>query len=159
MRASTQRAGLVAVLLVSLVCGVVAPGCGSDTKERNAYVDAVNRAQRNFQTQFRRLSGQITATSSAREDRRTLRRFETVIDGVVRDLRAVRPPASVSALHAQLIDAIASYGRQIEQARDAFRSSSPAKIIAAQTRLISGITAVSARINRTIDQINRKLRA
>jgi hypothetical protein len=158
MRTSTPRAGRVAALVLIVACGLVGAGCGGDTKENNAYVDAVNRAQSSFATQLRQLSGQITATSTAEQDRRTLRGFETVVDGVVRRLRTVEPPARVSGLHNQLIGAIDDYGRQIEKARDAFRSRSPSKIIAAQTDLISAITAVSARINRTIDEINRKLR-
>jgi hypothetical protein len=159
MRGSTPWAGRVAALVLIVVCGLGAAGCGGETKEHNAYVDAVNRAQNDFATQFSRLSDRITATSTARQDRETLKGFETVIEGVVRRLRTVKPPARVSGLHEELIGAIDSYGREIEKARDRFRSRSPARIIAAQTELIGAITAVSARINRTIDQINSRLRA
>ncbi len=159
MRGSTSWAGRFAALVLAVACGLGAAGCGGESQEHNAYVDAVNRAQNDFATQVKQLSGRITATSTARQDRETLRGFEAVIDGVVRRLRAVEPPARVSGLHRELIGAIESYGREIEKARDRFRSRSPARIIAAQTELISAITAVSARINRTIDQINRRLRA
>ncbi|HEY3186989.1 MAG TPA: hypothetical protein VGJ70_05920, partial [Solirubrobacteraceae bacterium] len=78
MRRSTARTGRVAALVLILACGLVGAGCGGDTKENNAYVDAVNRAQSNFATQLRQLSGQITATSTAQQDRETLKGFETV---------------------------------------------------------------------------------
>jgi hypothetical protein len=134
----------------------VAAGCSSDD-EANAYVSRVNRAQDDFATTFRRLSSQITATSTPADDRRTLGRFSAAVDRAVVRLRAVEPPAEVAGLHRQLIGAIDGYGREIERARAAFRSTSTRRIIAAQTELVSAITAVSARINRTIEQINATL--
>jgi len=73
-------------------------------------------------------------------------------------LRRVDPPPEVRTLHGRLIASIDDYGRQIDKARTAFRSTSTARIIEAQTELISGITAVSRRINRTIGDINRALK-
>jgi hypothetical protein len=159
MRGTTRWAGRVAALVLIVACGLAAAGCGDETNANNAYVDAVNRAQSDFLKQFRQLSGRITATSTASQDRRTLRGFEAVIDDVVRRLRTVKPPERVGRLHEQLIAAIQSYGREIEKARDRLRSRSPARIIAAQSELIRSITQVSARINRTIDKINQRLKA
>jgi hypothetical protein len=159
MRGSTSWAGRVAAVVLAVACALGAAGCGGETQENNAYVDAVNRAQSDFAAQFKQLSRRITPTSTASQDRETLRGFESVIDGVVRRLRTVEPPERVRGLHDELIGAIEGYGREIEKARDRFRSRSPARIIAAQTELISGITAVSARINRTINRINSRLRA
>ena len=68
------------------------------------------------------------------------------------------PPPEVRALHRRLIASIDAYGREIDKARTAFRSTSTARIIAAQTQLISAITTVSGRINRTISQINQTLK-
>jgi hypothetical protein len=159
MRGSTPWAGRVAALVLTAAFALAAAGCGGESNENKAYVDAVNRAQSDFAKQFKQLSGRITATSTAGQDRETLRGFEAVIADVVDRLRNVKPPERVGRLHEQLIAAIESYGREIEKARDRLRSRSPARIIAAQTELISSITQVSARINRTIDQINKRLRA
>jgi hypothetical protein len=150
---------LRAALAVALVAIVpVATGCSNDVDERNDYVAAVNRAQTDFRSTFERLGEQITATSSPAQDRRTLQGFSDAVDRAVTRLRRVQPPAEVRRLHRRLITAIETYGREIDKARAAFRSTSTARIIAAQTQLISAITAVSGQINRTISQINQALK-
>ena len=152
---SLARAAL-AVALAAMI--PVAAGCSNDVDERNDYVKAVNRAQTDFRSTFERLGARITATSSPAQDRRTLRGFSDAVDRAVTRLRRVDPPAEVRTLHRRLIVAIETYGREIDRARTAFRSTSTARIIEAQTRLISAITDVSARINRTISQINQALK-
>ena len=147
----------IAVLLV-LLAAVVAAGCGGDVKENNEYVDAVNKAQNEFASTFDRLNSQITSTSSPQQDRRTLTRFQTAIDKVVADLEAVKPPDEVTAEHKELVGEIDSYGDKLTDARKAFASTDPAKVIAAQTQLVTDVTEVSSRINSTIDSINKKLR-
>jgi hypothetical protein len=148
-----------AVLAVALATVLpVAAGCSNDVDERNAYVAAVNRAQGDFASTFDRLGAKITATSSPQQDRRTLRGFSDAVQRAVTRLRAVNPPPEVRALHRRLIASIDAYGREIDKARTAFRSTSTARIIAAQTQLISAITTVSGRINRTISQINETLK-
>ncbi len=145
---------------IVLAClGLALAGCGKDAAESNAYVDEVNRAQNQFATTSDQLANRITATSTTGQDRKVLAGFGTAVDSVVRRLRGVDPPEDVDRLHGQLIAAIDGYGDEIKKARVALRSNSAPRIIAAQTELVSAITAVSARINRTIDQINRELRA
>jgi hypothetical protein len=151
--------GVRAALALALAATMpVAAACSNDVDERNAYVAAVNRAQTDFRTTFEHLGAQITATSSPQQDRRTLRGFSDAVDRAVTRLRRVDPPPEVRTLHGRLIASIDDYGRQIDKARTAFRSTSTARIIEAQTALISGITAVSRRINRTIGDINRALK-
>jgi hypothetical protein len=147
---------IVPVLLA--VTAVAASGCGSDTKASNDYVDAVNRAQNGFAASFDRLSSRITSTSSPAQDRRTLDGFKRAVDRTVGQLRAIDVPTRVKPLHAQLVNEIAAYGREIDKAKRAFASGSPQAILKAQTQLVSAVTRVSGQINRTIDQINRKLR-
>ena len=151
--------GMRAALAVALAAVMpVAAACSNDVDERNAYVAAVNRAQTDFRSTFEQLGSRITATSSPQEDRRTLRGFSDAVDRAVVRLRRVAPPAEVRTLHDRLISSIDAYGREIDKARTAFRSTSTARIIEAQTQLISAITAVSGRINRTIAEINRALK-
>jgi hypothetical protein len=146
-------------LVIALIAIVpLAAGCSNDVDERNAYVQAVNRAQTDFRSTFEQLGARITATSSPQQDRRTLRGFSDAVDRAVTRLRRVDPPAEVRTQHRRLIAAIETYGREIDKATAAFRSTSTARIIEAQTQLISAITTVSRRINRTIAEINRALK-
>jgi hypothetical protein len=148
----------LAPVLAVIAAAVLAGGCGSDTKSANDYVDAVNRAQNDFARTFDRLSSQITSTSTPQQDQKTLDGFERAVDKVVGDLRAVEPPGKVKDLHAELVNEISSYGKEIERAKKAFANGSPKAIIKAQTQLVTAVTRVSGQINRTIDAINNKLR-
>jgi hypothetical protein len=143
-------------LVVALA--LVASGCGSDTKEANDYVDAVNKAQNDFATKFDQLSGQITSTSTAAQDRQTLDGFKQAIDKVVADFRAVKAPDKVKPLHDQLISEISAYGREIDKAKGAFSDDDPQAIVKAQADLVSAVTRVQSQINKTIADINKKLR-
>jgi ABC-type transporter Mla subunit MlaD len=148
----------LAPVLAALAVGVFVAGCGSDTKSANDYVDAVNRAQNDFASTFDRLSSQITSTSTAQQDQRTLNGFKRAVDKVVGDLRAVEPPSKVKPLHDDLVNEIATYGEEIDKAKRAFANGTPKQIVRAQTQLVTAVTRVSGQINRTIDAINKKLR-
>jgi hypothetical protein len=152
-----RRVRRLATVLAVLALVAVA-GCGSDNKSANDYVDAVNRAQNDFASTFDRLSSRITSTSTPQQDQRTLDGFKRAVDKVVGDLRAVEPPDKVKPLHAELVNEISSYGKEIEKAKKAFADGKPKAIIKAQTQLVTAVTRVSGQINRTIDAINQKLR-
>ena len=148
----------LAPVLAVLALGVALGGCGSDSKTANNYVDAVNKAQNDFASTFDRLSSQITSTSTPQQDQKTLDGFKRAVDKVVGDLRAVEPPSKVKPLHDELVDEIATYGQEIDKAKRAFANGSPKQIVRAQTQLVTAVTRVSGQINRTIDEINKKLR-
>ena len=150
---------LIPVLVaVATVIGVA--GCGDDpAKQRNAYADAVNRAQSDFAQSFKSLSRRITSTTTARQGRRTLQGFEDAVDEVVADLRAIDAPADVQPLHRRLITEVAGYGREIRRAKRAFATGAPQRILDAQSKLVSATTQISSRINRTIAAINRQLQS
>jgi len=143
---------------IVVALALVASGCGSDTKAANDYVDAVNRAQSEFATKFDQLSGQITSTSTAAQDRQTLDGFRQAIDKVVGDFRAVKVPSKVKPLHDRLIAEVSAYGVQIDKAKGAFSDDDPKAIVKAQTDLVNAVTKVQAQINHTIADINKKLR-
>ena len=144
--------------VLAVLALVAVAGCGSDSKSANDYVDAVNRAQNDFASTFDRLSSRITSTSTPQQDQRTLDGFKRAVDKVVGDLRAVEPPDKVRPLHAELVNEISSYGKEIEKDKKAFADGKPKTIIKAQTQLVTAVTRVSGQINRTIDAINQKLR-
>lgn len=145
-------------LLTALMLAVALPACGDDVEKSNAYVDAVNKAQNDFAVTFDRLNKSITSTSTPAQDRDTLGRFQSAVEDVTRELRAVNPPEAVAGLHRKLIEEIGGYGEEVAKARKAFASTDPQKVIAAQTALVTAVTSIASRINTTIDQINRKLR-
>jgi sigma54-dependent transcription regulator len=145
-------------VLIVVAVALSASGCGADTKAANDYVDAVNKAQNDFATKFDELSGRITSTSTAAEDRKTLDGFKKAIDKVVNDFRAVKAPDKVKALHGQLIAEISAYGKEIDKAKQAFSNEDPKAIVKAQADLVSAVTRVQAQINTTIGDINKKLR-
>jgi hypothetical protein len=147
---------LLTVLVV--IAGIGVAGCGDDSaKQRNAYADAVNRAQSDFAQSFKNLSRRITSTTTAGQGRRTLQGFEDAVDDVVADLRAIHAPAEVQPLHRRLITEVADYGREIRRAKRAFATGAPRRILDAQSKLVTATTEISSRINRTIAAINRQL--
>jgi hypothetical protein len=149
---------LITVLFAVAAAFIVA-GCGGDdsAKQRNAYADAVNRAQSDFAQSFKSLSRRITTTTTPGQGRRTLQGFEDAVDDVVADLRAIDAPADVQPLHRRLITEVADYGREIRRAKRAFATGAPRRILDAQSKLVSATTQISSRINRTIAAINRQL--
>jgi hypothetical protein len=145
-------------VFVAVAAALGAAGCGDDSaKQRNAYADAVNRAQSDFAQSFKNLSRRITSTTTPGQGRRTLQGFENAVDDVVADLRAIDAPADVQPLHRRLITEVADYGREIRRAKRAFATGAPRRILDAQSKLVSATTQISTRINRTIAAINRQL--
>ena len=147
---------------VPALCVLVAiAGCGGnqvDVKQANRYADSVNKAQTDFAATLDALSAKVTPTSTRAQDDRTLKAFQGAVTQVVGRLRAVDVPPRVAGLHQQFIDQISAYGKEIERVRPAFNSVDPRTILAAQQRLRTAVTTVSARINQTIEQINTKLK-
>lgn len=143
----------------TLVIGLalVLAGCGGDGERREAYVRGINVAQQRFATTVERLSAQITPTSSARSDRRTLGRYRRAVDRVVGELRAITPPAGVRDLHGRLIGALAGFGTTVDTATRALDERDPARVRATQRRLERATADASAQIERAIGAINREL--
>jgi hypothetical protein len=145
--------------LGGLAAAVALAGCGSGgAGQANRYVDSVNRAQARFVRDVSGLSGRVTSSSDPRDDTKVIRGFDNAVARVTSDLRAIDPPAKVSALHRRLVAAIGSYGREIRREASVLRSGDPRALVAAQQRLLSATTTVSRRINTTIAAINRKLK-
>src|SRR5438876_965870 len=122
---------LVGVLVSAvLVAGLIA-GCGSTgkVKESNTYVDAVNKAQNDFANTITQLSAKITPNSTPAEDHATLAAFQTAVDKVVADFRAIDPPSRVKQLHEQLIAAIADFGKEVASVSDLMSTKDANKII------------------------------
>ena len=156
---SPSRGRLAGALVLLLLVTALLAGCGGgDTKTNNAYVDQVNKVQSEFAATFERLSGQITATSTAAQDRATLESFRRAVDKTVANLRAITPPDKVKDLHAQLATTIASYGAAIAAAEKGLTRADAATRAKASAKLSEETSTTSADFSRVIDEINRKLR-
>ena len=151
-----MRKLLAGVVVAAL--GLPAGGCGSDAEQRNAYVDAVNRAQNDFAASFRNVSSRVGPTATPAEGRRALRGFRAAVDQVLQRLEAIDVPEKVRPLHRRLVAEIAGYRGAFGKAEAAYRSGDPQRILGARSALVSATNAISARINATIDAINRRLK-
>jgi hypothetical protein len=147
--------------VMALALAAAFGGCGGGTSgaDETRYVQAVNETQRAFARTLDRLSTSITATSTPRQDRRTLRSFARAVDAAVVELRHVTPPGRVKDLHGRLVGEVASYRRPIATARSAFATEDPRLIVAAQGRFVGAVTRTGERVNRTIAAINERLRS
>lgn len=157
MRNPGTRAAVGAALAA---CALLAAGCGGgNVEEKNAYVEEVNRVQEEFAATFERLAGQVTSTSTAREDRRTLEGFGRTVDETVDELRQVEPPEDVRGLHEELVDEISGYGEAIATAEAQFTASaSLEQLTKAQARLAESTSRTSSAVNQKIGEINARLR-
>jgi hypothetical protein len=147
------RAGV----LLALLLAAAAAGCGGG-KDHDDYVTALNQAQTGLAQRFTALQSRITATSSAAQDRKTLRAYETAVGTTVGDLRAIDPPEGFDALHRRFIDEVSDYGGALRSARDELDGDDPRKILAAQGRLRTAVAQTGKKLNATIQAINAKLK-
>jgi len=145
-----------AILLVLLVAAVLA-GCGGGDSKRSDYVGALNTAQNGLAQRFTQLQAKITATSSAAQDRATLKAYEGAVSTTVRDLRAIEPPEGFGALHQRFVGEVADYGDALRKARAELGGDDPQDILAAQGRLRTAVQQTGVKLNATIKAINDKL--
>jgi hypothetical protein len=146
------RAGV----LLALILAVVTAGCGGD-QDRDAYVKALNKAQTGLTQRFTALQAQITPTSDAAHDIKTLRAYEAAVGTTVSDLRAVDPPDGLAPLHRRFVDEVAAYGSALRKAGSELNGDDPRAILAVQGRLRSAVTAAGRQLDATIQAINQKL--
>jgi hypothetical protein len=145
--------------LLALTLAVVAAGCGGGGgQENDDYVQALNTAQAGLAQRFTALQKRITATSTAAQDRKTLKAYESAVGTTVRDLRAIDPPAGFDALHRRFVGEVAGYGAALSSARDELDGDDPRAILAAQGRLRTAVAQTGKRLNATIQAINAKLK-
>jgi hypothetical protein len=150
----------VITLLAAAATAVVLAACGGggDAKERQGYVEALNAAQTSLAQRFTALQKQVTPTSTAAEDARTLSAYETAVRETVADLRAVHPPPGFEDLHRRFIAQVGDYGTALRSARAAIGRGRPQDILAAQGRLKADVQRTGERLNATVQAINAKLK-
>ena len=147
-----------ALLLVAFAAlALSACGGGDERDARNDYVRQVNNAQNEFAQTVTTVSEQITEKSSSSQDRKTLQQFQTAINDVVTDLREIEVPAAVESEHAQLIEAMTTFGADIRKATTVLRNPDSRKIAEAQKTIQAATQTVNLRVEAAIAAINSKL--
>lgn len=146
-------------LLLIAFAALALSACGDDAERdaRNDYVSQVNNAQNEFAQTVTTVSEQITEKSSSSQDRKTLQQFQTAISDVVTDLREIEVPGAVEDEHEQLVEAMQTFGAEIEQATAVLRNPDSRKIAEAQRTIQSATQTVNLRVEAAIAAINSKL--
>lgn len=156
--AAMRRRAPFPLALIALLLAAVVAGCGGGGDDgRNEYVTALNKAQNGLAQRFSQLQSQITATSSASQDRATLKAYEAAVGTTVRDLRAIDPPSGLDVLHQRFVGEVSDYGTALHRARGELNGDDPRKILAAQGRLRTSVQETGVKLNATIKAINAKL--
>jgi hypothetical protein len=153
----TSLARAVALVVAALALVVVA-GCGSDTKESNNYVNAINKAQTDFANNVQKIgSASASGSDPAAAAKKTFQDLDAAINKVVADLKAVDPPDKVKDLHDQLVSELGQFESQVKKAGDSLGSGDPQAIVKAQTTFASSASSLGTQISKTINDINSKL--
>jgi hypothetical protein len=153
MRRAVRGALVGALALLA----VAAAGCGGDTKSKNAYVSAVNRAQADFVAVVDDSESRISGNAGDAETATQLAAIRTAAAKVVVRLRALKPPGNVRTLHASLIREAQGLVVAFEKAATAYRSGDPSQILTAKVDLSKDVTRVNTELNATIQSLNSKL--
>ena len=144
----------------ALAAAALLAGCGpGEARQDNRYVDAVNRTQSEFARSMSGLSGRLGSGSNPAAAVRVLDNFHGALGRVVADLRAIKPPGRVAALHRRLVGVLGAYGAEVRRQTDALRSGDSRELVVAQQRLLTATRRVESQINTTLDAINRTLKS
>lgn len=153
----TSLLRLVTICVAALAL-VVAPGCGSDTKQSNDYVAAINKVQTDFANNVQKVGTSSSAGSDpAAAAKKTFDDLSAAIDKVIADLKNVEPPDKVKDLHNQLISEMEEFNSQVGKAADSLSSKDPQAILKAQSQFAASASTLGTKISKTIDDINTKL--
>jgi hypothetical protein len=158
-RVPAMRGALRGVLAVAITLSLLAAtGCGNDTKPKNDYVAAVNKAQADFVAVVDDTGARLAQNSKDSETATSLDGIRTAAAGAVQELRAVKPPSGVGSLHAKLIREAQGLVVAFRKTADAYRSGKSARILKAKVDLKNDVARVNTQINATIQELNSKLR-
>src|SRR3954447_5010271 len=150
----------VAVACAAALSLVVTAGCGGSSTSTDEYVKALNKAQTDFAASVKK----VGASSSACSDplataKKPFSDLSAATDKVVADLKAVKPPDKVKALHQQLVTEMTEFRAQVKAAGETLNSNDPTKILSAQSKFAARASSLGARISKTIGDINAKLQS
>ena len=147
-----MRSTLAAVLALLLLTG-----CGGNTKAKNDYVAAVNRAQTDFVSVVDDSESRISGSASNADTATQLDLIRAAAAKVVVRLRGLKPPGGAERLHASLVHEAEGLVAAFQKAAAAYKSGDPAKILTAKVNLSKDVSRVNQQLNATIQALNAKL--
>ena len=147
----------VTTLALLLAVAGVAAGCGSDSKQANTYVAAVQDAQRAYVTGFDQALARLTPTSTLPQDRATLADFAGLTGRFSASLRHIKPPKAVTRQHAALVRVVARFGAQLTSARARLARGSAADRAVVRTQLSSSVQSTQSAVAKAVTDINQAL--
>jgi hypothetical protein len=151
----SYRSRTAAVCLMAV--GLIAAGCGSDTQSSNDYVSAINKVQTNFANDVKKVRADSSGPDPAAAAKKTFAKLQVAINRAVADLKAVKPPDKVKALHSQLISQMRQFDTEVKAAGDSLSAKDPNTIQTAQSKFAASSSTLGPRIAQTIGAINKKL--
>ena len=146
-------------LVVALVALIGLAGCGSNdtVQQANAYISAINKAQKEFTAHSAALEGKVNG-ESAKQDVATLTKFSGAVDTFLARVRAIRPPAKIKALHAKLTATLVRFSASLRRARADVTSKNVGRILDGQSRFVTAAHTFTKAMNATLGQINTALK-
>jgi hypothetical protein len=144
-------------IVAAVLALVLLAGCGGNTKAKNAYVSAVNRAQTDFVSVVDDSESRISSNGNDTETATQLDMIRAAAAKVVVELRGLKPPSGAGPLHAKLVREAQGLVAAFQKAVAAYRSGDPAKILTAKVDLSKDVGAINSQLNATIQALNAKL--
>lgn len=147
-----MRSTLAAVLALLLLAG-----CGGNSKQKNDYISAVNRAQTDFVGVVDDAESRISANANDADTATQLDLIRAAAAKAVERLKALKPPGGVGTLHASLVHEAQGLVVAFQKAVAAYRSGDDQQILAAKVNLSKDVGRVNTQLNATIQALNAKL--
>jgi hypothetical protein len=157
-----RRALRPRALLASVAVTLAVAGCGGQAvavRDAGAYADRVNRVQTRFEQDLAGLDQAADAAQDRRDVQRAVQRLSERIDGVQRELRGIRPPASVAPAHARLIAAFGRWNAPLQAFRRALRDRDSSATLRAKSAFSTETATVEQEVNAAARAINDRLRS
>lgn len=146
-------------LLVSAALVACGAAEGNSTEDKNAYVERINAAQRTYAMTVTNVKKSVTPTSTPRQDRRTIERFQTAIAEILETLRTIKVPSDVRKEHGQLVAVFTRLDKDIALAAKTLRERTVQAVAEAQRLLGAATVTVNTKLATARQAINRRLRA
>jgi hypothetical protein len=152
----------LAFVIAAATSTALLAGCGgsdnrtttSSAVDAKHYVAEVNGAQQRLVSAARTIpAGNATASAWSR----SLTALRSVVSKLGDDLAAIRPPASVAGVHAQLVAIVRGYAAKIDAVAGTGRD--PSRLPQAKADLIAATSATATPFTASISKINSVLQA
>ena len=129
------RLARIASLATLVLAAAALVACGDDNTDRNRYVRELTAAQSKFQSNQERLEADATSSSSARQNRRALTRFEDAIAATIAALRRIDVPPEVAAEHKRFVGVFVAWHDDVARFVAAVENATPRSFERARKRI------------------------